>query len=89
MAKEIKLSGREGAVIRAVGFGLGVTGTELVERLHMEEGELTDVINGLLDTGYLETASMREHVEVSDLADETFEVNPSYAGDLKSALRRY
>jgi hypothetical protein len=89
MAKEIKLSGREGAVIRAVGFGLGVTGTELVERLHMAEDELTDVLNALLGSGYLETASMRERIETSEMNEETFEVNPSYAGDLKAVLRRY
>ena len=89
MAKEIRLTGREGAVLRAVGFGLGITGTELVERLQMDGDELVDVVNALLDSGYLETTSMRERVEAGDLASESFEVNPSYVGDLKEAMKRY
>lgn len=88
MAKAIRLSGREAAVLRSIGFGLGITGTELSERMQMAEDELVDVLNALLDTGYVETASMRERVEPADFAGETFEVNPSYAGDLKAAMRR-
>lgn len=83
------MTGREGAVLRAVGFGLGITGTELVERLQMDQDELVDVVNALLDSGYLETTSMREHVESGDLSSESFEVNPSYVGDLKEAMKRY
>jgi hypothetical protein len=88
MAKAIKLSGRESGVLRAIGFGLGVPGAELSERLQMAEDELVDVLNALLDVGYVETESMRERVELADFASETFEVNPSYAGDLKAAMRR-
>lgn len=88
MAKAIRLSGREAGVLRSIGFGLGIPGAELSERMQMAEDELVDVLNTLLDAGYVETASMRERVEVADFAKETFEVNPSYAGDLKAAMRR-
>ena len=88
MAKAIKLTGREAGVLRAIGFGLGISGTELVERMQMAEDELVDVLNALLDAGFLETESMKERVDAGDLSTETFEVNPSYASDLKAAMRR-
>ena len=88
MAKAIKLSGREAGVLRTIGFGLGVPGSELLERLQMAEDELVDVLNALLDAGYVETESMKERVAVTDYLQETFEVNPSYAGDLKATMRR-
>lgn len=86
--KAIKLSGREAGVLRSIGFGLGVTGSELHERLQMAEDDLVDVLNTLLDAGYVESATMRERVALADYAADTFEINPSYAGDLKSAMRR-
>ena len=88
MAKVIKLSGREAGVLRTIGFGLGVPGSELLERMQMAEDELVDVLNALLDAGYVETESMKERVGMEDFVKETFEVNPSYAGDLKAATRR-
>ena len=88
MARTIKLSGRESGVLRAIGFGLGATGTELSERTQMPEDDLVDVLNGLLDSGFVEAASMRENVSTKDFAEDTFEVNPSYTSDLKLALQR-
>ena len=89
MARAIKLSGRESAVLRAIGFGLGITGTELSERLQMDETELVDVLNTLIDAGYVEAASMRERMGVGDYSAETFEVNPSYVSELKEVMRRH
>jgi len=86
--KELKLNGRELGVMRAIGFGLGVTGTELQERTQIEPEDLCDVLNTLIDIGYLETASMKERVDESCYAAENFEINPSYASDLKVAMKR-
>ena len=88
MARPIKLTGRESGVLRAIGFGLGIRGGELCERLQMAPEDLVDVLNTLLDAGFVETGSMRENVALDDYATEEFEVNPSYAGDLKEAMRR-
>lgn len=88
MAKSIKLSGREAGVLRSIGFGLGVTGEELAERIQMAPEDLVDVLNTLIDAGYAETASMKEHTTLEDFNAETFEINPSYASDLKDAMRR-
>ena len=88
MARPIKLSGREAALVRAIGFGLGVAGEELRERLQMTPEDLVDVLNAMMEGGFIESASMRERVAITDYATEEFEVNPSYAGDLKLAMRR-
>lgn len=88
MARIIRLNGRESAVLRYIGFGLGVTGTELQDRLQMPAEDVVDVLNTLLDIGYVETPTMKERITVEEFAAETFEINPSYAGDLKAVLRR-
>jgi hypothetical protein len=88
MARIIRLNGREAAVLRTIGFGLGVSGAELRERMQIAAEDLVDVINTLLDIGYVETPSMKERVTLEEYATENFEINPSYSGDLKEALRR-
>jgi hypothetical protein len=89
MAKPIKLTGREAAIVRAIGFGLGVPGEELRERLQMAADDVVDVLNAMLEAGFIESASMKERVSIEDFGAEEFEVNPSYAADLKTAIRRY
>ena len=88
MAREIKLNGRELGVMRTIGFGLGVSGAEIQERTQIDPEDLCDLLNTLLDIGYLETPTMKERVPFADYAAEIFEINPSYASDLKVAMRR-
>ncbi|MEQ1850083.1 MAG: hypothetical protein ABMA01_00690 [Chthoniobacteraceae bacterium] len=88
MAKDIKLSGREMGVLRSIGFGLGVSGVELQERTALAAADLADVLNTLLDIGYIETRSLKERVEIDGVLEENFEINPSYANDLKLAMKR-
>ena len=88
MARQIKLNGRELGVMRTIGFGLGVTGAELQERTQIEAEDLCDLLNTLIDIGYIETPTMKERVPLEEFAAETFEINPSYASDLKGAMRR-
>lgn len=88
MARPIKLNGREAGVIRAIGFGLGISGAEVHERMQMGAEELVDLLNSLLDMGYIETPTMSERVTAEGYASEMFEVNPSYAAILKAAIRR-
>jgi len=88
MSQKIRLSGRELGVMRTIGFGLGMKGAEIQERTQIEPEDLCDLLNTLLDVGYLETLSMKERVPFLDYPTETFEINPSYATDLKHAMRR-
>jgi hypothetical protein len=88
MARQIKLNGRELSLLRAIGFGLGITGAELQERMAMSADELVDVLNTMLDAGYVEAASMKEQTTLADFATDSFELNPAFTSDLKEALKR-
>jgi hypothetical protein len=86
--KKIRLSGREIAVLRAIDFSLGAPGSEIMERTHIERGELIDIFNGLIEAGYVETNPPVERVGAESVAETMFEINPSYVQDLKEATRR-
>lgn len=86
--KQIKLSGREQAVLRAIDFSTGSTGAEIGATTHIEPDELADILNGLCAVGYVEVFPSAERVTEESCAAARFEVNPSYALDLKTALRR-
>ena len=88
MAKSIKLSGREMGILRTIGFGLGVSGAELEERTQIAAEDLCDILNTLMDIGFIETGSAKERVTFNEFAAENFEINPSYANDLKLAMKR-
>ncbi len=84
--REIKLSGREQGVVRALGFGEAVTGEYLLERTNLAPDDLADVLSGLLTSGLAESVPSADIVTQEDLPEMLFEVNPSYAHQLKIAL---
>ncbi len=86
--KHIKLSGREQAVLRAIDYASGSTGEEIHATTHIDEDELADILNGLCDVGYVEVFPYAEKVTTQTCTASRFEVNPSYALELKEALRR-
>ena len=87
--KSIKLSGRELAILRAIDYAIGSTGNEIHERTAIDGGDLADTLNGLCDVGYVEVIPLVEPVTFLNYAESRFEINPSYAQQLKAALRRY
>ncbi len=88
MAREIKLNGREKSIIRTIGFGLPITGADLLERLNMDPQDLADALSSMLQYGYLEAASMKEELEPDELLFETFEINPAFGSELREAIKR-
>jgi hypothetical protein len=89
--KLIKLSGREIAVIRAID-NQGSLGAELNEQTQIAPNDLTDILNGLCDAGYVEAyrpdaaLPQMEPVKAAEVLVTRFEVNPSYAQELKRAI---
>ena len=86
--REIKLDGGEVSVIKALGLsGSFLNGKLLVERVgEVEFAEMIETLNSLIDQGYV--LSSKVHVySKDDLERAAFRVNPSYARDLKDALR--
>ena len=86
--KRIKLSGREQAVLRSIDYANGSTGAEICERTQIEGSDLADVLHALCDIGYVESFPTLAQVTFLNYADTRFEVNPSYALELKEAMRR-
>ena len=86
--RRIKLSGRERAVLKAVGFGDGVRGAELAEQTQMPPDDLVDVINALLAAGYVESKPYREQINSGEMPETIFEVNPGYVHELRTTMAR-
>ena len=86
--RKIKLSGREAAVVRSIDYTSNTPGHEIRERTHMEVEDLVDVVNGLMDAGFVETHPPSERVALDAFDATLFEVNPSYAQELRVATRR-
>ena len=85
--KQIRLSGREATVIRFIGFALGVSGEELLENTRLAADDLTDVLNAMMDVGYVECTPFAERVSLEAMPKTEFEVNSAYAHELKDALQ--
>jgi hypothetical protein len=86
--KEIKLSGREMAVLRAIDYTTGSTGDELRARTNLEPADLADILNGMMAVGFVEAFPHAEPLPENAVAATRFEINPSYALQLREALKR-
>lgn len=87
--RQIKLSGREQAVIRSIDYAAGSTGGEIGTRTQIDAGDLADLLHSLCDIGYLEPTPYTELITFSNYKDLRFEVNPAYALEIKTAMRRH
>ncbi|OAI43302.1 hypothetical protein AYO41_02155 [Verrucomicrobia bacterium SCGC AG-212-E04] len=86
--REIKLSGRERVVIRAIGFAVGVTGQELLDATRIEPEQLVDIINAMLSSGLVESVPYAETTSLESYLTTQFETNPSFSNELKQAIGR-
>jgi DNA-binding MarR family transcriptional regulator len=87
--RALNFSGREASVLRAIDFALGTLGADIVLRCRMDPQDALDILNGLLDIGYIETSPVQQtHVQRWNFSTTMFEVNPAFAHELKKALVR-
>jgi hypothetical protein len=84
--RQIKLSGREATVVRAIGFTEPMMGAELQDQTHMEGEDVTDTLNSLMSAGFVESVPYYEEVQLAEMPVTAFELNPAYANELKQAL---
>jgi hypothetical protein len=85
----LKFSGREASVIRAIDFATGTSGAEILLKTRIDAQEALDILNSLLDVGYVETnPAQQTHVERKAFYHMMFEVNPAFVHELKKALVR-
>lgn len=86
--RQIKLTGREANVVRAIGFTESMLGAEIQDFTRMESEDVTDTLNSLMAAGFVESVPYYEQVELAEMPVTAFEVNPAYVHDLRHALVR-
>ncbi|MFN2542830.1 MAG: hypothetical protein ABR514_11785 [Chthoniobacterales bacterium] len=86
--RQIKLTGREASVLRAIGFTESMMGTEIQDHVRMESEDLTDTLNALIAAGFVETVPYCEQVQLAEMPVTAFELNPGYVHDLRAAMVR-
>ncbi len=86
--RDIKLSGREAAVVRAIGFAESMLGAEILDSTRMEPEDVGDTLNGLIAAGFVETIPYAEQVDLAEMPSTAFEVNPAYVHELRNAIAR-
>lgn len=87
--RQIRLTGREVTVVRAIGFSAGVMGSEIQEFTRMEPQDVADTLNSLMSAGFAESVPFFDQVELSAMPETNIEVNPSYVHKIKLACRRF
>ena len=86
--RQIKLTGREATIVRAIGFTESMLGTEIQDHARMESEDLTDTLNGLLAAGFVQSIPYAEQIELAEMPVTAFEVNPAYAHEIRLAIAR-
>jgi hypothetical protein len=88
--KQIRLTGRERAVLRGVDISVGSTGEELLEYSRFAPDDLVAVLNSMLSPGYMEMVPYAEEATLENFRAARFDINPSYAAEIREAMaRRY
>ncbi|MGA3170192.1 MAG: hypothetical protein ABSE62_04195 [Chthoniobacteraceae bacterium] len=87
--KSLKFSGRETSILRAIDFATGTIGAEILVKTRIEAQDALDILNALLDAGFIETNPPRqEAVELKAFYHTVFEVNPAYIHELRKSFIR-
>jgi len=86
--RQIKLTGREATIVRAIGFTESMHGTEIQDHARMESEDLTDILNSLLAAGFVQSIPYAEQIELAEMPVTAFEVNPAYAHEIRLAIAR-
>lgn len=86
--RNIKLTGREATVVRALGFAESMLGAEVMDNTRMEAEDVTDTLNSLMSAGFVESLPYCDEVELAEMPVTAFEVNAAYVHELRQALIR-
>jgi hypothetical protein len=84
--KDIKLSGREATIVRAIGFSESMLGAEILDSTRMAPEDVGDTLNGLIAAGFVEPIPYSDQVDLAEMPTVAFEVNPAYSQQLRIAI---
>ncbi len=85
--RQIKLTGREVSVVKALGFTEAKLGNEIQDYTQMQMDDVADTLNALIAAGFVECVPYAEEVQLAEVPVTSFELNPAYAQELKIAIR--
>ena len=86
--RQIKLTGREATIVRAIGFNESMMGAEIQDHARMESEDVTDTLNSLISAGFVQSIPYVEQIELADMPVTAFEINPAYAQEMRHAMVR-
>ena len=86
--RSIKLTGREATIVRAIGFADSALGADIQDLTRMELEDVTDVLNGLIAAGFVESIPYSEEIQMAETVATAFELNPAYAHELRRAIAK-
>jgi hypothetical protein len=86
--RNIRFTGREASVIRAIGFTTAAAGVEIQDFTRMEPEDVTDVLNSLMSAGFVESVPYCEQIGMAEMPVTMFELNPGYVHEIKKACAR-
>jgi hypothetical protein len=86
--RQVKLTGREASIVRAIGFTDSMPGAEIHDHVRMESEDLTERLNSLIAAGFVESTSYAGRSNWRKCQLRAFELNPAYTHELKRALIR-
>jgi len=86
--RQIKLTGKEATIVRAIGFMNSMLGAEIQDNVRMESEDVTDALNSLMAAGFVESIPYTEQVQLAEMPVTAFELNPAYSHELKRAILR-
>jgi len=86
--RQVKLTGREASVVRAIGFTESMLGAEIQDFVRMESEDVTDTLNSLMAAGFVESIPYSEQIQLAEMPVTAFELNPACTHELKRALIR-
>jgi hypothetical protein len=86
--RNVKLTGREASVVRAIGFTESMLGAEIQDYVRMDAEDVTDTLNSLMSAGFVESIPYTEQVQIAEMPVTAFELNPAYTHELKRTLTR-
>jgi DNA-binding MarR family transcriptional regulator len=86
--RQVKLTGREATIVRAIGFTEAMLGAEIQDYVRMESEDVTDTLNSLMAAGFVESIPYTEQIELAEMPVTSFELNPAYCHELKRAIMR-
>ena len=86
--RQVKLTGREASVVRAIGFTESMLGAEIQDYVRMESEDVADTLNSLMAAGFVESIPYAEQIQLAEMPVTAFVLNPAYSHELKRAINR-